>query len=345
MKKIDFKKIIEKIRFEASEYSENVASHGKVILITVVLTFIVMFAVALSIFFVSVQGAEKVRVPNVKGMSWNNAFLEMQTRQLYPKLQLRYSDLPGEKGLVIDQYPKEGSIVKAYRTITVTVSRGVAIEEFEDYTGKDIDSVQDSLDLLFSGSDSLVKVSRPVYVKSDSPVGTILEQFPAAGTPIEDHMRLQFVVSSGNKNIEVEVPSVEGKSIKGFLAQMNNTNNQVTYNIFLTEDSSAPREGKVISQEKVGKKVKPYSRSDVKLSVRPASQESSNVQGVFAYNLPEYPFAVSVRLDAVSPDGNQTTVADFNHPGKSITIPYDVKKGSTLILYVMNEEKTREIVE
>lgn len=345
MKKLEVKDLIRKIKIEAAEYSENVASHGKLILITVILTFIVMFAVALSVFFISVQGAEKVRVPNVKGMSLNNAILEMQTRELYPKLQFRYSDLPGEKGLVIDQYPKEGSIVKAYRSITVTVSRGVPIEEFEDYTGKDIDSIQNSLDLAFSGADSLVKVSRPVYVKSDAPVGTILEQFPAAGTPIEDYMRLQFVVSSGNKNVEVEVPSVEGKSIKSFLAQLNNTNNQITYNVSLSEDSSAPREGKIISQEKVGKKVKPYSRSDVKIAVRPASQESSNIQGLFTYNLPEYPFAVSVKLDAVSPDGNQTTIADFNHPGKIITIPYDVKKGSTLILYVMNEEKTREVAE
>lgn len=50
----------------------------------------------------------------------------MQVKELYPKIQLRYSDVPGDKGMILEQNPVAGTIVKASRRIDLVVSRETA---------------------------------------------------------------------------------------------------------------------------------------------------------------------------------------------------------------------------
>ena len=40
-----------------------------------------------------------------------------------------------------------------------------------------------------------------------------------------------------------------------------------------------------------------------------------------------------------------TTILSFNHPGKKVTVPYDVKKENTVVLYVMGEEKGKVTIQ
>ena len=68
-----------------------------VLIITCVLALVLMLFVTLVVFFNNVQGPEKVLVPNVIGKNLEDALLEMQVKELYPKINLRYSDLPGDE--------------------------------------------------------------------------------------------------------------------------------------------------------------------------------------------------------------------------------------------------------
>lgn len=337
------KNILEKFKFSMEEKSREIAEHGRLIFGVVAVTFIVMVAVCVSVFFIFVHGAEKVLVPNVVGKSLTDALFEMQAKELYPKLQMRYSDVPGDKGTIIDQNPKSGAIVKAYRRITITVSRGVPIDFIEDYIGKNADEVRNSIELLFSGEEPLVEIAPFAYVKDESAAGTVIAQFPPAGTDLSEKVKLQLIVSSGTETEKVSMPKIEGLSIKELYPVINE--NKIILDFEASEDESAPAAGRVSSVE-VGKgNVEVYSRIRTVISLKPRDEKSERVQGIFKAEMMEYPYPVSVKLVASSPDGKTETLVDLNHPGFEFTVPYDVKKNTTLILYVLGEEKGRVVVE
>src|SRR5574344_2913826 len=131
MKKFDFNKL----KMNYQDQMSNLKDGGKPLILTVVVTFLVMVIVCLAVFFASVKGAEKVMVPNVVGKDLETALLEMQAKELYGKIQLKYSDVPGDEGTVLNQNPHAGAIVKAYRRITLTVSSGAVIDIVENYIG------------------------------------------------------------------------------------------------------------------------------------------------------------------------------------------------------------------
>src|SRR5574344_2200985 len=124
-----------KIKTSYNDYVDHLQNGGKPLVWTVIITFLVMVIVCLAVFFASVKGAEKVMVPNVVGKDLETALLEMQAKELYGKIQLKYSDVPGDEGTVLNQNPHAGAIVKAYRRITLTVSSGAVIDIVENYIG------------------------------------------------------------------------------------------------------------------------------------------------------------------------------------------------------------------
>src|SRR5574344_1208263 len=131
MKKFDFNKL----KMNYQDQMSNLKDGGKPLILTVVVTFLVMIIVCLAVFFSYVKGDEEVMVPNVVGKDLETALLEMQAKELYAKIQLKYSDVPGDEGTILNQNPHAGAIVKAYRRITLTVSSGAVIDIVENYIG------------------------------------------------------------------------------------------------------------------------------------------------------------------------------------------------------------------
>ncbi len=343
MDKNKFKDILSKARIRFEGQLDDLRNGGKTVISVVLLAFVIMAASCLAVFFMAVQGAEKVLVPDVTGKSLTDALTELQAKELYPRIMLKYSELPGDKGTILEQNPVSGAIVKAYRRVNLTVSRGIPIDYIEDYSGKNVDEVLNTLELLFSSDDSLVQILTPVYKKSGLPAGTILAQYPEAGTPVSEKIKLQFVVSCGTETPSTEVPDIEGLSIRQLLPKLGEY--KVIFDFEAVEDSASPAEGVVFSEEKYSGPVEVFSRVKAAVKVLPASEKSAAVQGVFSAELPEYPYPVPVRLDSQDQNGRLVTLAEFFHPGKHFTVPYNVKKNTTLILYVLDEEYAKVVVE
>ncbi len=340
---MNIKDIIRKAKLDFSDFTDNYLKGGKTSVITAIVSLVITFAVCIVVFFASVQGAEKVLVPDVVGETLTDALLKMQEKELYPKIQLKYSDFPGDKGTILEQNPKAGSIVKAYRRVTLTVSRGIAIDYIEDYVGKNADEVRNSLDLLFSGAESLVVVAPFVYVKDESAPGTIIAQYPEAGTSIAEKVKVQFVVSSGTEIEKIEMPKIEGLNIEQLLSAM--AEHKIVVDLDVKEDDSAPAKGKVGDVEKTKDEVEAYTRVKAILEVKPRQEKDEMVQGIFSCTLTDYPFPVPYVLTAKDPEGKTAVLISANHPGKNFTAPYNVKKGTTLILSVMGNETAKVVVE
>ncbi len=333
-------------RFRASFKRQiaGLAESGKPVFITFFLTIIFMGAACLAVFFFFLQGEEQVMVPNVVGKNLTNALLEMQQKELYAKIQLRYSDMPGDIDTILEQSPEPGAIVKAYRRVTLTVSRGVAVDSIDDYVGKAVEEVLPRLQTLFSGDSSLVKLAPPVYQKSGSAEGIILAQYPEGGTYISDPLTLQFIVSSGTKTEIVELPELIGMTVPQVYEAMQK--GKVIFDFSSHNASESEKSGTVTYMEKpAGSKVSAYSRIKADVAFAPRKENDTVINGILSYTLPEYPYPLSVKLEATDSEGRTKTLVSFNHPGKAITIPYSVNAGSMLTLYVRDRQMYQQDID
>ncbi|MDE7383525.1 MAG: PASTA domain-containing protein, partial [Treponemataceae bacterium] len=187
---------------------------GKVLGLLVLLAIIVMVFACFAIFALNVKGPEEVMVPEVRGKELAQALIEMQTKELYPKITLRYSDMPGDEGTILDQDPASGTIVKGYSRVSLVVSRGVVVDHIENYVGMNFDSLKMHLQTLFAGSvRPLIVLANPIYKADISEAGTILEQNPPAGTEISDPVTVKLVVSRGPNFDNTRVPHLVGLSL------------------------------------------------------------------------------------------------------------------------------------
>lgn len=305
---------------------------------------IVMAVICLAVFFSAVKGAEEVLVPSIVGKDFTEACIEMQAKELYPKVVLRYSDNPEDKGKVLEQSPKAGAIVKAGKRINVTVSRGSSIDKVEDFTGMTVEDVKTRLKTMFaSSSRQLIVLGTPLYEHNSAPAGTVLHQEPAADTQISEPVTLVLVVSSGPENKKVSVPALVGRTLSDIYAQMQSSS--LIYDFTAAETTIEGNAVQVISQTpEQGTSVSEYSRVNAVIAYPETKGINPPVNGLFTYQLLEYSYPMDMQLEAVPVKGNTYTIVSFSHPGGLLTIPYSVPKDTALVLSVHGKEITRIIV-
>lgn len=347
-KKIEKKYVLEKIksfnvndiRVNFSLLSKKIQENSGLVIGTVIATFVIMVLFCVAVFFMNVQGPEQVLVPNVMGKSLEDALLEMQEKELYPKINLRYSETPGDEGTILDQSPEAGAIVKGYSRVTLVVSRGVVINQVENYVGQKLDDVQMRLQTLFAGSTKpLIVLSNPQYKPDLSEAGTILEQNPPEGTEISEPIQLELVVSRGPNYENTRVPNLIGQSVNDLLQTI--ARSKLVFDITTRPANEGEQTGYVISQTEFETEFVPnYTRIAIEMTL-PERSSDGNVTGIFTQTLPEYPYPVAMRLEAVPFEGEQFTIVSFNHPGGNLTIPYSVPSGSTLKLIIGDRENSR----
>ena len=314
------------------------------IIITFFVALIIMGLSCIGVFFMNVKGEEQVLVPNVVGKKWDEALLEMQTKELYPRITLRYSENPGDEGKILEQEPEAGSIVKGYSRVSLVISRGIVIDEVGDYIGKNLDDVKMSLQTLFAGQTKpLIILAEPEYKPDLSDPGTILEQDPPEGFRITEPVTVQLVVSRGPNYENTRRPYVIGQSINDLLQTI--ARSKIVFDITGHEAKDGEKAGTVVSQQKIDDEYVPnYTRITVEMAL-PKDSDDENISGIFQSKIALYPYPVPMRLEAVPEEGNSYTILNFSHPGGNVTIPYSVAKGTTLILYVVDKVTDRLVVE
>ncbi len=321
--------------------TDGLAYGGKPLFFTMILTLCVTVIACIAVFFASLQGEEKVMVPDVVGKSLTTALLEMQQKELYAKIQLRYSD--DEDALtILEQDPAPGAIVKAYRRVTLTVCRGPEGSSMDDLVGKNIDEVLPALKQKFSAGKSLVTVASPVYKKDPKAAGTILAQTPKAGSPITDITRLQLIVSRGMEEEQAQVPDLSGMKVSETLKTLSSS--KVIFDFTSHEAFSSEKAGTVTSQDGAGQTVGAWSHVKADFAFAPAKEGDETANGILNASISEYPYPVPMTVKASSQEGKTTTLARFQHDGGKVTLPYSVAKGSTLTLYALDREVYSTVV-
>lgn len=334
---------IKKFRVNISEAYEKIQSSVPVLAITCVAAFIIMLLVAAGVFFANVKGPEKVLVPNVIGKPLEEALMEMQVKELYPKINLRYSDIPGDEGTILDQSPEAGAIVKGYSRVSLVVSRGVIVDKVDDYIGMNYNDLQLKIQTLFAGQPKpLIVLAAPEYKPDVSDAGTILEQDPPAGTSISEPVTVHLIVSRGPKYDNARVPNLIGQSVNDLLQVIARTKLVFLIKVHDAQNDEIP--GTVVEQEQIDEEfLSNYSTLSLEMAM-PSGEYNDNIYGLFEAELPEYPYPVAMKLDALPAEGDAYTVVSFYHPGGTVTIPYAVPRGTTLTLSVVDKVTAKKTV-
>lgn len=329
------------IKFE--ELYDKLQSNIPALIFTFVFALILMGLITFTVFLVNSKGPEKVLVPNVVGKPLEEALLEMQVKELYPKINLRYSDSPDDEGKILSQEPQSGAIVKGYSRVNLVVSRGVVIDAVGDYVGKNFDEVQLNLQTIFAGhTRPLIVLAEPEYVPNTAAPGTVLEQDPPAGTDISEPVTVQLIVSRGPNYENTRAPKVMGQSVNDML--MTISRSRIVFDISSHIALEGEKSGTVVNQQTFDSEFVPnYSRVEVEMAL-PAGVYEGNVYGIFKENVSLYPYPVNMKLEAVPLEGDAYTVISFVHPGGNVTIPYAVPQGTTLTLTVVDKVVAKKIV-
>ncbi len=329
---------IPEIRIDFSALAEKLKENSRTVLLSSIAVLALTIAACIVVFTISLKAGEQVMVPNVTGKDLAVAMLEMQAKELYPKIQLRYSENMNDRGVIIDQSPSAGAIVKAGRRINLVVSRGIIVDRVENFVGQNLDDVKINLQALFTSmSTPLLVIQEPVlYRFSISPAGTILEQNPAPDTPITNPVQMALVVSRGPENDKVRVPNLDGLSITDTLIQMGK--NSVIFDFSSRSPEGREQAGTVVSQMPAdGSMVNTYSRVAAVIAM-PVKSADGKMYGIFSETLPVYPYPFKIKIEAISPKGDRYELVSMKHPGGPLTVPYAVPEGTVLVLTILNKE-------
>jgi len=316
----------------------------KLFIIMAAALLILVGIIATSIFFVAVRGGEQTLVPELRGKELAEALLEMQVKELYPRIQLRYSQSSKDKGQILEQDPAAGTIVKAGRRIRLVVSQGVIVNRVENYIGRNVEDVRLDLQAITASSGGqFLSLKEPLmYDFSGESPGTIIRQKPEAGTDISGPTKLEFVVSRGLEDSVVMVPQFVGFPISSALEQIGKAGIAFEFNL---RELQQGEKGETVVYQNPQAGVSVTSNDILSLTVNyPARLGENEVFGLFVYTMPRNPYPLPVRLEAVLPSGERTRIIAVDYPGGKFTVPYRLPVDSVLTLYLMNREMHQETV-
>lgn len=213
------------------------------------------------------QESDQVKVPDVVGMTLEDAKQELNDAGLGWKIGKQEESAQYDKGYVMGQDPEDGEKVKKNTQITLDVSTGKAEEQVEvpDVVGQDEADAQKTLE------DAGFKVeSTAVY--SSQPQGEVVATTPEAGTQAAKGSTVTIQVSKGEEKISV--PDVRGTDEN----TAKNTLSGAGLNVTVTTDySDSVAQGNVISQDpSAGTKVDAGTNVNIVVSLgsRPVSVPS-----------------------------------------------------------------------
>ena len=323
------------MNLKSDKVTEEESKFFKNALYLIIAVFVVLFFTFSVTFFLSLRGEEKTMVPDMAGMELVEALIDLQAKELYPRVQVRYSSDPMTKGTIIKQDPPAGSIVKAGKRVTITVSKGAVVDKVGDYIGKDLNDVKVDFQIQFTTYKPNLIINEPVIYEYDSsPPGTIIAQKPDPGTSISGLTEVDFVVSRGEPGATMSVNDYVSMPYSDVVKRLARANIPFLFAI----DEEAEGNGIIMGQNPAsGESVETGTILNFTVA-SPDELAEGIIFGLFEYSIPEYPVNIDLKFESLSPSGERKTIFETKHRGGKISIPYKVAVDTELILSILDKE-------
>jgi serine/threonine-protein kinase len=147
------------------------------------------------------SGGSQVAVPDVTGLTVGQATSELQNAKLTLGQQTPKASDTVPEGSIIDQNPEAGIQVDEGRTVSVTVSTGVAETAVPSLVGLSLDEARQAL------REANLEVGDTTPVPSDEPRNTVTKVSPKEGETVPTGSKVDLRYASGQN----KVPDVVGK--------------------------------------------------------------------------------------------------------------------------------------
>ncbi len=300
-------------------------------------TIIIMVVAGLTTFFLTLKGIEQTMVPDVTGIEIENALVELEEKALYSSVQLRYTQNIEDKGLVVEQDPGPGTSVRAGSRVVLRVSKGSAVEKLDDYVGWNVDDLEAHIKSMVSIYGPLLSIKKPVIrIYDNSPTGTILVQKPEPGTDISAATEIELVISKGPMGQTRKVPDYTGLTFGEVIESVADANIRF---VFTTKDAGRNDvPGTVVTQSPAAESEVPNDTIMQFVIARPDSPPEGYVFGILERTLPDYQVPVTLKVEAILPDGVRKQIFNMKHAGGLITIPYLEEENTLLKVSVSDKE-------
>lgn len=300
-----------------ARFVDSISNHSKKsIIIGMMLVFVATFAWAF-FSFGNFWSTENITVPDVTGKQVEIAKSILKKKNLDVSVkEVESSDVP--IGEVISQTPSGGAVVKAQRTIHLTVSKGNKGEEvlIPDLKGLTMDEAEKIL------KEIGLSIGKVKYEASDSVEnGHIISQSPKSPNKVEKGTKINLVVcrkSSDETKQTKALPDTSGMSLDAAIKALQDAGYNVG-NISNLDSSKDQSQAKVTGQSQQG--------DSVDLSVEypaaaPAADPNANNQeqagtthtGMVNISVPSGASSQHVQI-VVSDDNGSRVVYDRNQSG------------------------------
>ena len=184
------------------------------------------------------DGPGKTKVPDVSGEPAADAQQTLEDAG-FDVTAADQSSADVEEGLVIDTDPAAGESVQAGSEITMYVSSGVKQVAVPPLVGLTLGAAAQRIaakGLEYNSTEQ----------ESDRPAGEVISQSPDAGTRVDPGSTVEMVVSSGQPDTSVPVPSVVGKTQSE--AESTLTDLGLVVTVQEKDTTIEPQDGRVIDQ-------------------------------------------------------------------------------------------------
>ena len=306
-----------------------------------VLVILGSFIISFAIFFIFLKGIDLVIVPNLTEFYLEDAITELQNKELIPYVELKFTSTSLDKGKVIDQNPKAGTVLRLDSRVKIFVSKGAVVNKIDSFIGKNIADVLINLRAanLTSNNRMLYHLLKPIEVESTLPKGTIIQQEPAPDTKIASLVDLQFLVSKGPVDNAIKyLKNYVGLYYKDAVISL--LNDEIDFDISLSNGSEF---GIVVSQSLLpGSKVENLDK--LTIVINEPKTNDLDIFGILTYKLDVYPSNVDMMVKVKDSNGNRTLLYSFRSKGGLIKLPYDVLKGSIIELYIYDKLINQTVV-
>lgn len=296
-------------------------------------------AAVLAFMFVFTPFRDEVKIPDIKGMTEEEATKELEKLGLEVVEVKEAKDPDAKPGTVVKTDPKIGSEVDEGSDVIIYITEPAEVVVVSDYVGRDYDDMKSTINKVGYKE---VNVSK---AESDEPEGTIISQNPEAGeeVPVEETV-LELTVSAGTSTFELEdLSGYDENALDDYEREMG-----INITVSSEEYSESVPKGNVISQSpSAGSDIEEGDTVKVVVSKGPEEKEEPEPE-------PEakaIPFTVDIKYtgDGTNPQTVEIFIEDSQSDMKdayaTFEITSDVSKTYDLVLFPGETGKIQVVVD
>jgi len=299
---------------------------------------LVVFLFAWIIFVILTFSENIVKVPNVEGDHIYAALKKISDKKLIADVSPKYSDKYKE-GVVYDQSPWQGSILKKGRVVSFNVFFGTLDNAIPDVTGFNLLELSAFLDKKYPEGSIPFEISAPFYEFNENiEKGKIFKMEPEEGTFLKEVTKLKIWISNGpeDKNAQL-LKNYVGKNFNAINEELANAGVPYSFEFIFVKTKKADM---TIVEQSIGENalIKDIiaDKKNLILKVNKFNRiDNKDIEGTHLVNFPKktLPYKVDIVLSNKNETYTTPIISFFTRGGVSSSIPFINKEDYKLIIY------------